>query len=76
MLLGSFIQRDLLDELCLTIAPYVVGGLARRIATGPGQVLTRCAAPTSSPTTPATSTRATSGLEPGETTSGWLLWSA
>ncbi|BBZ38698.1 pyrimidine reductase family protein [Mycobacterium conspicuum] len=45
MLLGSFIQRDLLDELCLTIAPYVVGGLARRIATGPGQVQTpmRCA---------------------------------
>ncbi|OMC50818.1 hypothetical protein A5745_04325 [Mycobacterium sp. IS-2888] len=39
MLLGAFVQRDLLDELCLTIAPYVVGGLARRIATGPGQVL-------------------------------------
>ena len=32
-------------SLCLTIAPYVVGGLARRIATGPGQVQTamRCA---------------------------------
>jgi riboflavin biosynthesis pyrimidine reductase len=41
MLLGSFVQRDMLDELCLTIAPYVVGGLARRIATGPGQLLTR-----------------------------------
>jgi riboflavin biosynthesis pyrimidine reductase len=41
MLLGSFIQRDLLDELCLTIAPVIVGGLARRIATGPGQLLTR-----------------------------------
>jgi riboflavin biosynthesis pyrimidine reductase len=40
-LLGSFVQRDMLDELCLTIAPYLVGGLARRIATGPGQVLTR-----------------------------------
>ncbi|OBA59099.1 hypothetical protein A5647_18720 [Mycobacterium sp. 1100029.7] len=40
-LLGSFMQRDLLDELCLTIAPYLVGGLARRIATGPGQALTR-----------------------------------
>lgn len=38
-LLGSFMQRDLLDELCLTTAPYVVGGLARRIATGPGQLL-------------------------------------
>lgn len=45
MLLGAFVQRGLLDELCLTIAPYVVGGLARRIATGPGQVLApmRCA---------------------------------
>jgi riboflavin biosynthesis pyrimidine reductase len=44
-LLGAFIQRDMLDELCLTIAPYLVGGLARRIATGPGQLLTsmRCA---------------------------------
>jgi riboflavin biosynthesis pyrimidine reductase len=41
MLLGSFIQRDLLDDLCLTIAPYVVGGLARRIATGPGQLQTQ-----------------------------------
>ncbi|OBG23222.1 pyrimidine reductase family protein [Mycobacterium sp. 852002-51057_SCH5723018] len=40
-LLGAFIQHDLLDELCLTMAPYVVGGLARRIATGPGQLLTR-----------------------------------
>ncbi|WP_158016302.1 pyrimidine reductase family protein [Mycobacterium basiliense] len=41
MLLGSFIERDLLDELCLTIAPAMVGGLARRIATGPGQLQTR-----------------------------------
>jgi riboflavin biosynthesis pyrimidine reductase len=41
MLLGSFVQRDLLDELCLTIAPFVVGGLARRIVTGPGQLMTR-----------------------------------
>lgn len=40
-LLGSFIARDLLDELCLTIAPFVVGGLARRIVTGPGQLQTR-----------------------------------
>lgn len=40
-LLGTFIERDLLDELCLTIAPYLVGGLARRIATGPAQALTR-----------------------------------
>ncbi|KZS77922.1 hypothetical protein B4U45_25330 [Mycobacterium persicum] len=41
VLLGSFIERGLLDELCLTIAPFVVGGLARRIATGPGQLQTR-----------------------------------
>ena len=41
MLLGAFVARDLLDELCLTIAPFLVGGLARRIATGPGQLLTR-----------------------------------
>ncbi|SOJ54592.1 Riboflavin biosynthesis protein RibD [Mycobacterium simulans] len=41
MLLGSFIDRGMLDELCLTIAPLVVGGLARRIATGPGQLLSR-----------------------------------
>jgi 5-amino-6-(5-phosphoribosylamino)uracil reductase len=40
-LLGSFIERDLLDELCLTVAPFLVGGLARRIATGPGEVATR-----------------------------------
>jgi riboflavin biosynthesis pyrimidine reductase len=40
-LLGALIQRDMLDELCLTIAPILVGGLARRIATGPGQLLTR-----------------------------------
>ncbi len=40
-LLGSFVRRDLLDELCLTIAPFVVGGTARRIASGPGQLLTR-----------------------------------
>ncbi|HYB37287.1 MAG TPA: pyrimidine reductase family protein [Mycobacterium sp.] len=40
-LLSSFVERDLLDELCLTIAPCVVGGQAQRITTGPGQVLTR-----------------------------------
>jgi len=42
---GSFVERNMLDELCLTIAPYLVGGMARRIATGPGQLLThmRCA---------------------------------
>lgn len=40
-LLGTFVDNDLLDELCLSIAPVVVGGAARRIATGDGQVLTR-----------------------------------
>lgn len=40
-LLSSFIEHDLLDDLCLTIAPCVVGGQARRIATGESQVLTR-----------------------------------
>ncbi|MHA7650560.1 pyrimidine reductase family protein [Mycobacterium sp. ML4] len=41
MLLGAFIEADLLDELCLTIAPLVVGGQAHRIAAGSGQMLTR-----------------------------------
>ncbi len=39
-ILGLLIEHDLLDELCLTIAPLVVGGAAPRIATGPGQVHT------------------------------------
>ncbi len=39
--LSLLIESDLLDELCLTIAPILVGGVARRIATGPGQVHTR-----------------------------------
>lgn len=39
-LLDSFIEADLLDELCLTVAPYLVGGLARRIATGAGEQTT------------------------------------
>lgn len=44
-LLGSFIEAGLLDELCLTTAPFLVGGAAQRIATGPGQVQVamRCA---------------------------------
>lgn len=44
-LLGALVERDMLDELCLTIAPYLVGGEARRIATGSGQLQThlRCA---------------------------------
>lgn len=40
-LLDSLMRRDMLDELCLTIAPCLVGGQARRIATGSGQLLTR-----------------------------------
>ena len=40
-LLDSLMDRDMLDELCLTIAPYLVGGQARRIASGPGRLLTR-----------------------------------
>ena len=40
MLFGSFVERDMLDELCLTIAPSLVGGQGGRIAAGPGQVLT------------------------------------
>jgi len=40
-LLGAFVERGMLDELCLTVAPYLVGGLARRIVTGPDQLLTR-----------------------------------
>ncbi len=38
---STFIEEDLLDELCLSLAPVLVGGQARRIATGPGQVFTR-----------------------------------
>lgn len=40
-LLDAFVARDLLDELCLTIAPFMVGGAAGRIASGPGRLLTR-----------------------------------
>lgn len=40
-LLGAFLDRELLDELCLTIAPVVVGGAAHRIVSGLGQLQTR-----------------------------------
>jgi riboflavin biosynthesis pyrimidine reductase len=40
LLLSLLIENDLLDELCLTVAPIMVGGLARRIATGPLDVHT------------------------------------
>lgn len=40
-ILGLLIAADLLDELCLTMAPVLVGGAAPRIAGGSGEVLTR-----------------------------------
>ncbi len=40
-LLSLLIEENLLDELCLTVAPILVGGVARRIATGPGHAHTR-----------------------------------
>jgi riboflavin biosynthesis pyrimidine reductase len=41
LFLSLLIENGLLDELCLTVAPILVGGVARRIATGPGQVHTK-----------------------------------
>ena len=38
-LTGTLIEHGLLDELCLTTAPMLVGGSAPRIATGHGHVL-------------------------------------
>jgi riboflavin biosynthesis pyrimidine reductase len=40
LLLSQLIADDLLDELCLTVAPILVGGLGRRIATGAAEVRT------------------------------------
>jgi riboflavin biosynthesis pyrimidine reductase len=40
-LLGGFVAADLLDEMCVTTAPLLVGGSAVRIATGEVDVLTR-----------------------------------
>lgn len=40
-LLGTFIGADLLDELCLTIAPFVVGGAAKRVTDSPVEALHR-----------------------------------
>lgn len=39
-ILGMLVEGGLLDELCLTVAPVLVGGEARRIVTGGGQVST------------------------------------
>jgi riboflavin biosynthesis pyrimidine reductase len=41
LLLGSLIENELLDELCLTIAPILVGGASKRTATGVGNVHTK-----------------------------------
>lgn len=40
-LLGALLAGDLLDEMCLTTAPVLVGGDAVRVATGSADVLTR-----------------------------------
>ncbi|WP_445169863.1 pyrimidine reductase family protein [Mycolicibacterium sp. Dal123E01] len=39
-LMGTFVDHGLLDELCLTTAPKLVGGSAPRIVAGGGHVLT------------------------------------
>ena len=40
-LLGTVIGADLLDEICLTIAPLLVGGDGPRVAAGGAEVLSR-----------------------------------
>lgn len=40
-LLGTFIAAGLLDELCLTIAPFVVGGKAKRVTDSAVEALHR-----------------------------------
>lgn len=40
-ILGLFMQRFLLDELCVTVAPFMVGGAASRIVTGPAELRDR-----------------------------------
>ncbi|HET7668340.1 MAG TPA: pyrimidine reductase family protein [Mycobacterium sp.] len=40
LFLGNLVKSDLLDELCLTVAPILVGGAAKRIVTGLGTVHT------------------------------------
>jgi riboflavin biosynthesis pyrimidine reductase len=41
LFLGTLIEEDLLDELCLTVAPILVGGGSKRVATGLGNVHTK-----------------------------------
>ncbi|GJF13408.1 hypothetical protein NGTWS1803_24760 [Mycolicibacterium cyprinidarum] len=38
--LGMFTEQNLLDEMCLTVAPALVGGNSVRIVTGPAEVHT------------------------------------
>ncbi|MCV7369738.1 hypothetical protein CRI77_04540 [Mycolicibacterium duvalii] len=40
-ILGALIAESLLDELCVTVAPLLVGGPSARIVTGGGAVATR-----------------------------------
>ena len=40
-LLGAFVADDLLDEMCLTVAPMLLGGDSVRIAAGPADVVAR-----------------------------------
>lgn len=41
LFLGTLIENALLDELCLTVAPILVGGGSKRIVTGLGDVHTK-----------------------------------
>ncbi len=38
LFLGTLVETGLLDDLCLTVAPILVGGGASRIVSGPGYV--------------------------------------
>lgn len=38
--LGMFTEQDVLDEMCLTVAPALVGGKSTRIVTGPAEIHT------------------------------------
>jgi riboflavin biosynthesis pyrimidine reductase len=41
LFLGSLIENGLMDELCLTVAPILVGGASKRIVVGLGHVHTK-----------------------------------
>ena len=40
-ILNMLVEEDLIDEMCVTIAPILVGGQARRIVSGPAEAHTR-----------------------------------